>query len=482
LFHFVLCTAFPKSYLKSESFGTDLSVQTTTRPQQNHNTTTSPKTLFSSAGLKKTSSPNYKIVFRKPQRKSVKMVMFSPTTFILSALAFASSVSAHMAPQSPAPFRASYNKAAVQNTIDYSITSPLNADGSNFPCKGYQSDMGTAGGASQATWPQGSAQQWTISGGAVHGGGSCQIALSYDKGTSFKVIHSYIGSCPLSSGQAFDFTVPADAPTGDAMFAWTWYNKIGNREIYMDCAAITVTAGSGTASAAFASRPDLFVANLGNGCTTVEGTEVQFPNPGPDVTNAVQGGDNVGTFTGTCAAVKGIGGGSPGVFASTGSSTATATGASSVVASSPPASSPTTMSTVIVSSAVPSSSDSGVFSTSAPGSPAPVSSSSAASIASSASVVAPSATVSATAPVSTGTSGGGSAIAAGTACTTEGEWNCVGGTSFQQCASGAWSIVQPLAAGTQCTAGESSSINITASSKSKRNLVRNFRNVVGQRN
>jgi hypothetical protein len=474
LFHSVLCTAFPKNYLTAASFGTDLSVQTTT--QLHH------QKLFSSAGLKKTSSSYYKIVFRKPQRKSVKMVMFSPTTFILSALTLASSVGAHMAPQSPAPFRASYNKAAVQNTIDYSITSPLNADGSNFPCKGYQSDMGTAGGASQATWPQGSAQQWTISGGAVHGGGSCQIALSYDKGTSFKVIHSYIGSCPLSSGQAFDFTVPADAPTGDAMFAWTWYNKIGNREIYMDCAAITVTAGSGTASAAFASRPDLFVANLGNGCTTVEGTEVQFPNPGPDVTNAVQGGDNVGTFTGTCAAVKGIGGGSPGVFASTGSSTATATGASSVVASSPPASSPTTMSTVIVSSAVPSSSDSGVFSTSAPGSPAPVSSSSAASIASSASVVAPSATVSATAPVSTGTSGGGSAIAAGTACTTEGEWNCVGGTSFQQCASGAWSIVQPLAAGTQCTAGESSSINITASSKSKRNLVRNFRNVVGQRN
>src|SRR6202020_1768007 len=99
----------------------------------------------------------------------------------------------------------------------------------------------------------------------------------YDGGKSFNVIHSWIGSCPLSSGEDFSFTVPSDAPTGAAMFAWTWYNKIGNREIYMNCASITIAAGSGPASAvAFKSRPDLFVANFGNGCTLVERKKLSF--------------------------------------------------------------------------------------------------------------------------------------------------------------------------------------------------------------
>jgi hypothetical protein len=117
----------------------------------------------------------------------------------------------------PPPFRAAINKFVPQADIDYSITSPLNADGSNFPCKGYQSDLGSVGGTSVATWAAGTQYNFTVLGSATHGGGSCQAALSYDKGVSWKVIHSvstpntsptiswtfaylpqYQGSCPAS--------------------------------------------------------------------------------------------------------------------------------------------------------------------------------------------------------------------------------------------------------------------------------------------
>jgi hypothetical protein len=41
-------------------------------------------------------------------------------------------------------------------------------------------------------------------------------------------------------------------------------------------------------------------------------------------------------------------------------------------------------------------------------------------------------------------------------CTTEGMVSCVGGSSFQQCASGTWSVLQQMAAGTKCTSGRHS--------------------------
>jgi hypothetical protein len=380
---------------------------------------------------------------------------------LLTALAFGSAVNAHMALQWPYPYRASYNPNVAEANIDYSITSPLNADGSNFPCKGYQTDIGTPAGKSVVTWDAGASYNFSVQGGATHGGGSCQIALSYDKGVSFKVIHSYVGSCPLSSGEQFQFTLPEDAPSGDSMFAWVWYNEIGNREIYMDCASITINKGSGSApSTSYSDRPDLFVANLGNGCTTVEGKEVQYPNPGPasDVTSKITVADDSGSFTGTCAAVKGIGGGSGSAPSggSSGGSTSPATTAAAAPTTAPtaaPSEVPTTLST-ITSTVQISAVSPGIF------------------ITDTATATAPAATGTGPAtPVGTGTSGSGSALPAGTACSTEGMWNCVDGTSFQQCASGQWSVVQMLAAGTQCTPGQSTAIDISAAA-SRRNLAK----------
>ncbi|CAI4210372.1 unnamed protein product [Parascedosporium putredinis] len=76
-------------------------------------------------------------------------------------------------------------------------------------------------------------------------------------------------------------------------------------------------------------------------------------------------------------------------------------------------------------------------------------------------------------PVNNGESGSGSgsdsgsgsgsagAFAQGTACTQEGFWNCIGGNSWQRCASGFWSAVQPVARGTSCAAGVTQNIQIT---------------------
>ncbi|TGO34938.1 hypothetical protein BHYA_0176g00200 [Botrytis hyacinthi] len=223
----------------------------------------------------------------------------------LGAVLCASVINAHMSMTWPLPFRSALNPNAVQSQIDYSITAPLAASGANFPCK--YNDMGTAGGKSVVTWSAGQTANWTVGSGAIHGGGSCQVALSYDSGKTFKVIHSYIGSCPTALSSSADFTVPADAPAGEAMFAWTWQNQIGNREFYMSCAAVTIegTKARAAPAVAFSARPDLFLVNLGNGCTSVEGKAVNYPNPGPDADVTRKTSDS-GTFTGTCGPVNGV--------------------------------------------------------------------------------------------------------------------------------------------------------------------------------
>ncbi|THV55485.1 hypothetical protein BGAL_0007g00130 [Botrytis galanthina] len=223
----------------------------------------------------------------------------------LGAVLCASVINAHMSMTWPLPFRSALNPNAVQSQIDYSITAPLAASGANFPCK--YNDMGTAGGKSVVTWSAGQTANWTVGTGAIHGGGSCQVALSYDSGKTFKVIHSYIGSCPTAVSSSADFTVPADAPAGEAMFAWTWQNQIGNREFYMSCAAVTIegTKARAAPAVAFSARPDLFLVNLGNGCTSVEGKAVNYPNPGPDADVTRKTSDS-GTFTGTCGPVNGV--------------------------------------------------------------------------------------------------------------------------------------------------------------------------------
>lgn len=229
-------------------------------------------------------------------------------------------LNAHMQLADPYPLRSPLNPSVRNPPMDY--TSSLLPSGADFPCKGYASDPFDP----VATYQVGKEYTIHLTGGEPHGGGSCQISLSYDQGEKFSVIKSIIGSCPLAG--EYRFVVPTDAPAGEALLAWTWFNRLGYREMYMNCAQVIIEreseTGDGennwiwgegsfwkrsrkhsgaarhrsrrkrdddeekdgdTPAVPFDKRPDIFLANIGvnSRCTTIKGREVVFPDPGPDV-------------------------------------------------------------------------------------------------------------------------------------------------------------------------------------------------------
>ncbi|EQL01822.1 hypothetical protein G6O67_007883 [Ophiocordyceps sinensis] len=216
--------------------------------------------------------------------------MKSNGMLVTALVGLASLAQAHMEMKDPAPLRSKFNKFTTNQ--DYDIKSPLDSKGSNFPCRGSLGLVGKPQGQSVAEWTAGKTQSMTIVGGAAHGGGSCQASLSHDRGKTWKVVHSITGGCPTQGESTFPFTLPRDTPAGEAIFAWTWFNKVGNREMYMNCAVITVKPACVSSQVpgkfrrntpAFSDRPDMFVANVNNGCRTTEGTDVEFPDPGAEV-------------------------------------------------------------------------------------------------------------------------------------------------------------------------------------------------------
>jgi hypothetical protein len=210
-------------------------------------------------------------------------------TALLSAmLAMAPVANAHMVMAHPVPFGSPNN-------------SPLDPSGFDFPCKVGGGGSGSYEVKTMNEWPVGSTQTLDFTGTAVHGGGSCQLSVTADKVPSptsvWKVIHSFEGGCPAavdgnfnedgSNGGPgkFPFTVPTELPNGEMTVAWTWFNKIGNREMYMNCAPITVSGGSDDTTG-FKALPEMAVANIqGKGdCRTPETSDYTFENPGKYVT------------------------------------------------------------------------------------------------------------------------------------------------------------------------------------------------------
>lgn len=198
-------------------------------------------------------------------------MLFNTNGAVLGAifLAMASSAQAHIVMAEPVPYGQPNN-------------SPLSPDGSDFPCKSvpYTGKMND--------WPIGSQQTLKFSGSAVHGGGSCQIVVTTDKEptkeSKWKVIYSIEGGCPGVGGPSeFPFTVPKEVPNGEMTMAFTWFNKIGNREFYMNCAGIKTSGGSDD-KGAFEKLPDMALANIavgeGASCKTSESNDYTFENPG----------------------------------------------------------------------------------------------------------------------------------------------------------------------------------------------------------
>jgi hypothetical protein len=126
------------------------------------------------------------------------------------------------------------------------------------------------------------------------------VSLSFDEGQTFRVIKSIEGDCP-SAGH-YQFVIPLDTPPGPALLGWTWFNRLGRREMYMNCAQVLISDAFGpshsrSVSPRLAARdplqrlPSIFIANV-NGpgqCTTIEGQAVHFPLPGTEVDGTADG-------------------------------------------------------------------------------------------------------------------------------------------------------------------------------------------------
>lgn len=198
---------------------------------------------------------------------------------------FALNVSAHMVMSEPPPINYKTSPYYDVSKADFDYTAPLSPSGSNYPCRGMLKYLGTTVAQSVRTYSPGGTYELKFDGSATHAGGSCQVSLSYDQGATWKAFKSFIGGCvgiQPGGSQAFQFTIPSGAPQGEALFGWTWFNHEGNREMYMNCAVVTIGSSKKLAKRSL-SGPDMFIANIGNGCSTAAGKDVYFPLPGSDV-------------------------------------------------------------------------------------------------------------------------------------------------------------------------------------------------------
>jgi hypothetical protein len=101
--------------------------------------------------------------------------MAPKSMFLLAALAVLLSgfqsglVIAHMEMSQPLPPRSQYDPTVPEELKDYNLKSPLDANGDNFPCHGYQNDRPIV---TKATYNAGGQYTMTIAGTVNHGGGS----------------------------------------------------------------------------------------------------------------------------------------------------------------------------------------------------------------------------------------------------------------------------------------------------------------------
>ncbi|PSN68948.1 hypothetical protein BS50DRAFT_489539, partial [Corynespora cassiicola Philippines] len=161
------------------------------------------------------------------------MARYSVLRILCAVVILLTSAFAHMQMEEPSPLRDPHSNRLEPK--DYNILTPLHADGSDFSCKGYQWNTPLT---SVATYQAGDTYQMRLKGGATHGGGSCQISLSCNNGIRFKVLKSIEGGCPLQ--KEYDFTIPENAQSAQCLLAWTWFNRVGNREMYMNCAVVDI--------------------------------------------------------------------------------------------------------------------------------------------------------------------------------------------------------------------------------------------------
>lgn len=169
----------------------------------------------------------------------------------------------------PVPRYSSYNGNSFPLpaglAYDYNIKSPIGTDeGIIDPiCKHsvpYDSPV--------ATWTAGQTVPVSFQAdGAAHGGGHCQFSLSYDGGNTFVVIHDILRNCFFNSPGggnhadilSYQVPLPAQLPSGHAIFSWSWVNASGNREYYQNCADVEIKGNAESFSG-----PEMLIVNYGS--------------------------------------------------------------------------------------------------------------------------------------------------------------------------------------------------------------------------
>ncbi|CAF9915217.1 hypothetical protein IMSHALPRED_002376 [Imshaugia aleurites] len=387
-----------------------------------------------------------------------------------SALALlASTAHGHMIMATPPPYGSPDN-------------SPLNADGSNFPCKATSNSGGTV-----TNMAIGATQKLSFLGESVHGGGSCQVSLTTDTpattSSKWMVIHSIEGGCPArnqagnigadNSASApdpdtYDFSIPQGIAPGAYTLAWTWFNKVGNREMYMNCASIKVTGASSKretslnetreyaipelSGRATASFPDMFIANIpATDCTTAEGADVKFPDPGASVELA--SANKADVLTPPTGPKCGASGSSSNASSDTEASNAGSSGASgAAAASSSPAAAPSMSAAAAAAPAVAASPSVAAAAPSVAASLTAASPASPSSAAASAPAAVDSSSGSSAAPAAA--SGAASTGSSTGSCTTPGQSICSpDGLQIGTCTTESTVTWIPVAAGTNCVGG-----------------------------
>ncbi|KAJ2557167.1 hypothetical protein EV175_001510, partial [Coemansia sp. RSA 1933] len=191
----------------------------------------------------------------------------------LASATFATTgVLAHVSLKTPcvrySPFCTSCPPLPPGQSMDYSINAPIGTHEyiSQPLCK-YTTPYSTPA----ATWTAGETVTVDFNPhAAIHSGGHCSFALSYDGGKTFVVVHDELRYCFLGSKPAslineasilsYSIKLPETLPSSDkAIFAWTFINSSGNREFYMNCADVEI---KGSSSGEF-SGPEMLIANYG---------------------------------------------------------------------------------------------------------------------------------------------------------------------------------------------------------------------------
>ncbi|KAJ1932809.1 hypothetical protein GGF37_006937, partial [Kickxella alabastrina] len=106
-----------------------------------------------------------------------------------------------------------------------------------------------------ARWEAGETVTVGFQGTAAHSGGHGEFSISYDNGKTFMVLqqelrYMFFGTPTKLTNTPrklkYSIKLPKNLPGSDnAVFAWTWVNASGNRELYMNCVDVQIIGKAG---------------------------------------------------------------------------------------------------------------------------------------------------------------------------------------------------------------------------------------------